>query len=259
VSVVEVLALLAAGLFAGTINTVVGSGTLITFPTLLLFGYPAVVANVTNTVGLVPGGLTGIHGYRAELRGHGRTLRRLAPMSFVGAVIGALLLLVLPAAAFAAIVPVLIGLALLLVLFGPWLQMKAAARHADADDPRRHTHRLLLLQAGMLFAGMYGGYFGAAQGVLMMGLMSVLTTEPLQSLNGIKNVLGTIVNAVAAVTFMVVAWDKIEWPVAAILAVGGLAGGYLGARVGRRLSPRVLRALIVLIGVVAISKMFFFS
>jgi uncharacterized membrane protein YfcA len=106
---------------------------------------------------------------------------------------------------------------------------------------------------------MYGGYFGAAQGVLMMGLMSVLTTEPLQSLNGIKNVLGTIVNAVAAVTFMVVAWDKIEWPVAAILAVGGLAGGYLGARVGRRLSPRVLRALIVLIGVVAISKMVFFS
>jgi uncharacterized protein len=259
VSVVEVLALLAAGLFAGTINTVVGSGTLITFPTLLLFGYPAVVANVTNTVGLVPGGLTGIHGYRAELRGHGQTLRRLAPMSFIGAVIGALLLLVLPAAAFAAIVPVLIGLALLLVLLGPWLQMKAAARHADADDPRRHTHRLLLLQAGMLFAGMYGGYFGAAQGVLMMGLMSVLTTEPLQSLNGIKNVLGTIVNAVAAVTFMVVAWDKIEWPVAAILAVGGLAGGYLGARVGRRLSPRVLRALIVLIGVVAISKMVFFS
>ena len=106
---------------------------------------------------------------------------------------------------------------------------------------------------------MYGGYFGAAQGVLMMGLMSVLTTEPLQSLNGIKNVLGTIVNAVAAVTFMVVAWDKIEWPVAAILAVGRLAGGYLGARVGRRLPPRVLRALIVLIGVVAISKMVFFS
>ncbi len=258
-SVVEVLALLAAGLFAGTINTVVGSGTLITFPTLLLFGYPAVVANVTNTVGLVPGGLTGIHGYRAELRGHGHTLRRLAPMSFLGAVIGALLLLVLPAAAFAAIVPVLIGLALLLVLFGPWLQMKAAAQHADAGAPGRHPRRLLLLQAGMLLAGMYGGYFGAAQGVLMMGLMSVLTTEPLQSLNGIKNVLGTIVNAVAAVTFMVVAWDKIEWPVAAILAVGGLAGGYLGARVGRRLSPRVLRALIVLIGVVAISKMVFFS
>ena len=120
-------------------------------------------------------------------------------MSFVGAVIGALLLLVLPAAAFAAIVPVLIGLALLLVLFGPWLQMKAAAEHADAGDARRHPRRLLLLQAGMLLAGMYGGYFGAAQGVLMMGLMSVLTTEPLQSLNGFKNVLGTIVNAVAAV------------------------------------------------------------
>ena len=258
-SVVEVLALLAAGLFAGTINTVVGSGTLITFPTLLLFGYPAVVANVTNTVGLVPGGLTGIHGYRAELRGHGQTLRRLAPMSFVGAVIGALLLLVLPAAAFAAIVPVLIGLALLLVLFGPWLQMKAAAKHADAGDARRHPRRLLLLQAGMLLAGMYGGYFGAAQGVLMMGLMSVLTTEPLQSLNGIKNVLGTIVNAVAAVTFMVVAWDKIEWPVAAILAVGAWPAATSGRGWGAASPPRVLRAMIVLIGVVAISKMVFFS
>jgi uncharacterized membrane protein YfcA len=259
VSVVEIVALLVAGMLAGTINTVVGSGTLITFPVLLLFGYPAVVANVTNTVGLVPGGLAGIHGYRAELRGHGATLRRLAPMSFVGAVIGALLLLVLPPAAFAAIVPVLIGLALVLVLLGPWLQMKAAGRHADAEDGRRHTHRMLLLRAGMLLAGMYGGYFGAAQGVLMMGLMSVLLTDPLQSLNAVKNVLGTIVNAVAAVTFMVVAWDRIEWPVAALLAVGGIAGGYLGARVGRRLPPPVLRGVIVLIGVVAITKMVFFS
>ncbi len=258
-SVVEIVALLVAGMLAGTINTVVGSGTLITFPVLLLFGYPAVVANVTNTVGLVPGGLAGIHGYRAELRGHGATLRRLAPMSFVGAVIGALLLLVLPPAAFAAIVPVLIGLALVLVLLGPWLQRKAAARHTDADDARRHTHQMLLLRAGMLLAGMYGGYFGAAQGVLMMGLMSVLLTDPLQSLNAVKNVLGTIVNAVAAVTFMVVAWDKIEWPVAGLLAVGGIAGGYLGARVGRRLPPPVLRGVIVLIGVVAITKMVFFS
>ena len=258
-SAIEIVALLVAGMLAGTINTVVGSGTLITFPTLLLFGYPAVVANVTNTVGLVPGGLAGIHGYRAELRGHGATLRRLAPMSFVGAVIGALLLLVLPPAAFAAIVPVLIGLALVLVLLGPWLQRKAAARHADADDARRHTRRMLLLRAGMLLAGMYGGYFGAAQGVLMMGLMSVLLTDPLQSLNAVKNVLGTIVNAVAAVTFMVVAWDRIEWPVAGLLAVGGIAGGYLGARVGRRLPPPVLRGFIVLIGVVAITKMVFFS
>ena len=93
----------------------------------------------------------------------------------------------------------------------------------------------------MLLAGMYGGYFGAAQGVLLMGLLSVLLTDPLQRLNAVKNVLGTIVNAVAAVTFMVVAWDRIEWPVAGLLAVGGIAGGYLGARVGRRLPPPVLR------------------
>jgi len=156
-------------------------------------------------------------------------------------------------------IPKLLAMCGVLVLLGPWLQRKAAARHSDGDDARRHTHRMLLLRAGMLLAGMYGGYFGAAQGVLMMGLMSVLLTDPLQSLNAVKNVLGTIVNAVAAVTFMVVAWDKIEWPVAGLLAVGGIAGGYLGARVGRRLPPPVLRGVIVLIGVVAITKMVFFS
>jgi len=256
VSELEVLALLLAGLAAGTVNTVVGSGTLITFPTLLLFGHPALVANVSNTVGLVAGGITGVHGYRAELKGHATTLRRLAPMSFLGAIVGALLLLWLPSSAFDAIVPALIVIALLLVLFGPWLQAKAAARHTDAED-RRDVRRIALLRGGLFVSGVYGGYFGAAQGVLMMGIMSVLTSEPLQLLNAVKNVLGTIVNAVAAIVFMTVAWDQIEWPVAALLAVGALAGGYVGARVGRRLSPPVLRGVIVVIGVVAITKIVF--
>jgi uncharacterized protein len=246
----EVAALLAAGMAAGTINTIVGSGTLITFPTLLFFGFPPLVANVSNTVGLVAGGLTGIHGYRAELVGQGRTLRRLVPASFLGALTGAILLLALPASAFDAIVPILIAAALLLVLLGPRIQAWAAARHPDHDSLGRH----LLLTVGVFAAGVYGGYFGAAQGVLLVGIMSVLMTISLQRVNGLKNVMATVANAVAAVTFMLVAPDRINWAVAALIAVGALAGGYVGSHVGRRLSPVMLRGLIVVIGVVAIGK-----
>ncbi len=249
----EVVALLAAGMAAGTINTIVGSGTLITFPTLLFFGFAPLVANVSNTVGLVAGGITGIHGYRSELAGQGRTLRRLVPASFLGAATGAILLLKLPESAFDAIVPVLIGAAVLLVLLGPRLQAWTANRHPNHDS----LGRQLLMTVGVFAAGVYGGYFGAAQGVLLVGIMSVLMTVSLQRINGLKNVLGTVVNAVAAVVFMLVAWERINWSVAALIAVGSLAGGYAGARVGRRLSPSVLRGVIVTIGVVAIVKIVF--
>jgi uncharacterized protein len=247
----EVVALLAAGMAAATVNTIIGSGTLITFPMLLFFGFPPLVANVSNTVGLVAGGLTGIHGYRRELVGQGDTLRRLVPASFLGALTGAVLLLVLPESAFNAIVPVLIAVALLLVLLGPRITAHGANRHTDQDSPGR----ALMLTIGVFAGGVYGGYFGAAQGVLLVGIMSVLMTISLQRVNALKNVLGTVVNAVAAVTFMLVAWDRINWTVVALIAAGSLAGGYVGARVGRRLSPAGLRGLIVVIGIVAIAKM----
>ena len=246
----EVIALLAAGMAAGTINTIVGAGTLITFPTLLFFGIPALTANVTNTVGLVAGGLTGIHGYRRELVGQGDVLRRLAPLSFLGAVTGAILLLWLPESAFDAIVPVLIAAAVLLVLFGPRLKAWAAARHPDHDSGGRRV----MLAVGVFGAGVYGGYFGAAQGVLMVGIMSALMIISLQRINGLKNVLVTIANAVAAVIFIVVAPDRVNWLVAALIATGAILGGFVGARYGRRLSPVVLRRVIVVVGVLAIAK-----
>jgi len=247
----EVIALLVAGMAAGTINTIVGSGTLITFPTLLFFGFPPLLANVSNTIGLVAGGLTGIHGYRRELVGQGDILRRLMPLSVLGAATGALLLLWLPESAFDAIVPVLIASALLLVLFGPRLKGWAAARHPDHET----GGRLVLLTVGVFAAGVYGGYFGAAQGVLMVGIMSALITIGLQRINGLKNVLVTVANAVAAVIFILLAPKQIDWLVVALIAVGSLAGGYVGARVGRRLSPRLLRGIIVVVGVLAIVKM----
>jgi uncharacterized membrane protein YfcA len=173
------------------------------------------------------------------------------PVSFLGAVTGAILLLWLPESAFDAIVPVLIALSLLLVLLGPRLQAWAAARHPDHDSGGRR----LLLTVGVFATGVYGGYFGAAQGVLMVGIMSALMAISLQRINGLKNVLSTVVNVVAAVTFILVAPERIDWAVAALIAVGALAGGYVGARYGRRLSRARLRGLIVVVGVLAIAKM----
>ena len=173
------------------------------------------------------------------------------PVSLLGAVTGAVLLLWLPASAFDAIVPILIAASLLLVLLGPRLQAWAVARHPDRDTGGRR----LLLIAGVFVTGVYGGYFGAAQGVLMVGIMSALMTISLQRINGLKNVLSTVVNVVAAVTFILVAPDRIDWAAAALIAVGALAGGYVGARFGRRLSPKALRGLIVVVGILAIAKM----
>ena len=239
-----------AGVGAGTINTIVGSGTLITFPTLLLMGVPPVTANMSNTVGLVAGGITGIHGYRRELVGARADLLRLVPMTFMGATLGAILLLVLDPAAFRAIVPVLILLGIVLVLAGPRLSKLTSQRHSDSGSPWKQR----LMQFGVFVAGIYGGYFGAAQGVLLMGIMSILSALPIQRLNGYKNVLGTVANAVAAVVFIVVAGDRIDWLVAGLIAIGALIGGFIGATVGRRLSPTVLRAVIAVIGLVAVVK-----
>lgn len=250
--ITEALAILVAGMAAGTINTIVGSGTLITFPTLLAFGYPAVTANVSNTIGLVAGGISGTLGYRKELAGKAHHLKRIAPFSLIGAVIGAVLLLVLPSSAFDAIVPVLIAIGIALVLAGPWLNKRAAQAHKNIEGHALTGGRLIALVVGTLLAGVYGGYFGAAQGIILMGIMSVLMPIPLQEINGIKNVLGTIVNAVAAITFIVVSPEHVNWTVAALIGAGALLGGVIGARVGRRLHPWALRGFIVVMGVIAI-------
>ncbi len=250
-------AITVAAVAAGTINTVVGSGTLITFPTLLALGYPAVTANVSNNIGLVFGGISGTWGYRRELAGQGPTLRRLAPMSLIGAITGALALLTLPARAFETIVPVLIGLSLVLVVTQPRIAAAMARRRADrqADDvPPRHPVGPVLA-VGTALAGVYGGYFGAAQGVLLVGLLGSLLSEGLQRVNAAKNLLTVLVNAVAAVTFLVVRPEAADPAVVGLIAAGSLLGGFLGARIGRWLPGPALRAVIVVVGVVAIVRL----
>ena len=237
-----------AGIAAGTINTVVGSGTLITFPVLLGVGLPPVTANVSNTLGLTPGSAVGAWGYRADLEGQWPRAIRLGIASVLGGITGAILLLTLPAGAFKAIVPVLIILALVLVVFGPRITARVTAgRHQPAE-------RVTPLLAITVYAsGIYGGYFGAAQGVLLMGIFGLLLADSLQRQNALKNVLAGLVNAVAAIVFIATA--HIDWAAAGLVAAGSIIGGLIGARVGRRLPPPVLRGVIVAVGIAAIVKL----
>jgi hypothetical protein len=246
----EMLAVAAAGFAAGGINAVVGSGTLVSFPVLLAVGLPPVPATISNSLGLVAGNLSGSIGYRRELSGQRGLLLRLLPASVLGALTGAFLLLHLPAATFEAVVPVLIGIAVLLVALQPVLQRRLPTR-ADDDTPVRGG-RLAALFAGAYATGTYGGYFAASQGVLQIGIFGLVLRESLQRLNAIKNVLTFTVNAVAAGAYVVVATDRVDWVAAGLLAVGSLLGGAVSSRYGRRLPSALLRTAIVVLGVVAI-------
>jgi uncharacterized membrane protein YfcA len=243
-----VLAIFLAGIAAGTINTVVGSGTLITFPVLLGLGYAPVVANVSNTVGLLPGSASGAFGYRLELTGQGERLAPLALPSLAGGLTGAVLLLTLPASAFKAIVPVVIAVALILIMVQPRLSRALSHRRtrvAGRPDP---------VALGAVFAsGVYGGYFGAAQGILLLAILNLSVDDQLQRLNALKVVLTGLVNLVAGILFVCVA--HIAWLPTALIAAGSLLGGVLGARYGRRLPAQALRGVILIVGAVAIVRL----
>lgn len=247
----EILAILAAAIAAGAINAVVGSGSLITFPTLLAFGFPPVVANVSNNVGLVPGNVSGAFGYREELSGQRGRLIRLGIASCAGSVAGACALLALPPGVFKVVVPALIIVACVLVVVQHRLSAWVAARGKERAD-----HGGPVLIVGIFLAGVYGGYFGAAQGVLVIGLLGIFLTETLQRINAGKNVLVTVVNGAAAVVFVIFA--HVNWLVVLLIAVGSSAGALAGAKVGRRLPELALRAIIVVIGVIAAVKLIFF-
>lgn len=243
-SLVEGILIAVAGMAAGTINTVVGSGTLITFPVLLAFGYAPVTANVSNTIGLVPGSISGAIGYRRELVGQRERVIRLGAMSMLGGATGAALLLVLPASTFKDVVPVFIAAALLLTLLQPRLRRQLSAR---GEHPQS---RRILIGLAVYAAGVYGGYFGAAQGILLLAILGVSLPQSLHRSNALKNVLAGLVNGVAGVYFVVA--THVEWAPAAIIAASSIVGAQIGARYGRRLPPDVLRGLVVLVGIAAI-------
>lgn len=250
----DVLTVLMAGVAAGAMNAVVGSGSLVSFPALLLVGLPPVAANISNTIGLVLASVGGAWGYRRELSGQARRALVLGALSVAGGLLGGALLLMLPAAVFRAVVPVLIAIALVLVILQPRLALAAARRHTarGLTGPREGG---FLSRVGVFGTGVYGGYFGAAQGIILIGLLGVSLDEDLHRINALKNVLVGLVNLTAAVLFAVL-WlfgeAPLSWPVAGLLAIGALVGGLLGGRFGRLIPPPVLRGVIVVIGLVAI-------
>jgi uncharacterized protein len=248
VSLFHAVAILAAGVVAGTINTVVGSGTLITFPVLLGFGYAPVVANVSNTIGLVPGSAAGAVGYRRELGGQRKRTLPLAAASVLGGAVGAGLLLTLPASAFKSIVPAFIVIALVLVVLQPRLSRAFGDRDADA-----RAQAGPMATVGVFASGVYGGYFGAAQGIMLLAILGLALDDDLQRINAVKVVLAGLVNLVAGVIFALVA--HVAWLPALLIAAGSTPGGVLGARGGRRLPPAALRGVIVVVGIAAIVRL----
>ena len=243
-----------AGVGAGAINAVVGSGTLITFPTLVALGFPPVTATMSNAVGLVAGGVSGTWGYRRELRGQWSRLRWQIPGSVLGAGVGAWLLLHLPEKVFSQVVPVPLVGALLLVVFGPRIQGWARLRAEESGRDVEHISggRMAAVVLGTFAVGAYGGYFTAAQGILLIGIMGALLPESMQRMNAAKNLLSLFVNIVAAVAYTVVAFDRINWVAAGLIAIGSLLGGFIGSHYGRRLSPAVLRGVIVVVGLIGL-------
>ncbi|MBV9804554.1 MAG: sulfite exporter TauE/SafE family protein [Solirubrobacterales bacterium] len=250
-SLPHALGIFGAGIVAGTINTVVGSGTLFTFPVLLAFGYAPVTANVSNTVGLVPGSVSGAIGYREELRGQGRRALPLCTASLFGGIVGAILLLSLPPSAFKTIVPGFIAVALVMIVLQPRLSRALAKRRGGT---RRRERAGPIGTAATFGSGIYGGYFGAAQGILLLSILGLsLEGEELQRINALKVVLAGLVNLVAGVVFVFSA--HVAWLAALLIAIGSTIGGVLGSRYGRRLPPSALRALIVAVGIFAIVRL----
>lgn len=248
-SAFEIVAILVAGVGAGAINAVVGSGTLVTFPTLVALGYPPLVANVSNNVGLVPGSLAGAIGYRRELRSQKARLASLIAFSAAGGLVGAIALIALPSSAFDAVVPVLLAMSIVLVVAQPRIVTRLADRRGESNAAHPFVRALVFA------AGIYGGYFGAAQGVILLGILGSALPGSLQGANALKNVLAGVVNLTAGMMFILVA--DIDWAVVGLIAAGAALGGWLGGNYGRRLPDTALRVLIVIVGSIALYHLLF--
>jgi uncharacterized membrane protein YfcA len=247
----EHLALLGAGLGAGVMTSTVGVASLLSFPILVALGIPPVVANASNTVGLTPGAVTGSFGYRAELREHPVVTTTIIGTCAVGAVGGAVLLLALPPGVFEAVVPWLILGTCLLV--GAQPRISRRLKTADAPPPHERTRLTPVTTFFSTLVGVYGGYFGAGSGVMMMAVLGFGSNLEFRILNALKTLAILASNLVASVIFIAVA--ELDWTAVLLLAAGSIVGGYVGARIGRRLNPTVLRSLIVVVGVSAAVSM----
>jgi uncharacterized membrane protein YfcA len=244
----ETVAVLIAGLGAGVMTSTVGVASLLSFPVLVAVGLPPVVANASNTVGMTPGGLSGSFGYREELREHPRMTAAVITTCAVGSVAGAVLLLALPPGVFEAIVPWLILFTCLLVGISPRLSRWLRRNH-EGVEPESRTRMSPLTTFFATLTGVYGGYFGAGSGVMMLAVLGLGVDLEFRIINALKTLAVLAANVVATVIFVLVA--DLDWRAVGVLAAGSIVGGYVGARIGRRLPPTLLRGLVVVVGVVA--------
>jgi uncharacterized protein len=243
----EQAVVLVAGLGAGILTSTVGVASLLSFPVLLAVGLPPVVANASNTVGMTPAGLSGSFGYRRELREHPRVTLVVLLTCAVGSVAGALLLLRLPPGIFEAVVPWLILVTTVLVGIQPWVSRRLRARRGHDAPDRVHMSPQTIGWATL--TGMYGGYFGAGSGVMMMAVLGFGLDIDLKIVNALKTLAVMAANVVATLIFLVLA--DLDWLAIALLAGGSVVGGYVGSHIGRRLPSAVLRTLVVIAGLTA--------
>jgi uncharacterized protein len=233
------------GLGAGLVNGIAGGGTLVSFPILLAIGVPALRANVTSTVGIFPGYLGGVAGFRDEVAKQAERLRSVAVVAIAGGVGGAVLLLVTPSSAFSRAAPYLILVACGLFAVQPFLAGRL--EHAGGRS------RWFVTQAGIFGACLYGGYFGAGLGVLLLAVLGIAMPAKLSMTSGLRSAISLAVNLIAAIVFVIAA--HVVWTYAGILAATSLIGGYAGARLSRRVPTRPLRMLIILIGLGAAARL----
>ena len=238
-----------AGVAAGSMNSVIGSGGLVTFPALLAFGYSPLVANMTNNMGAIPGAFSGAFVFRHEMKGQWPRIIRLSVMTFLGGLIGAILLLILPEVAFKRIVPVLIAVALVLIIIQPRLKARAVPGQVKTRRGK------VAGEVSIFLTGIYGGYFGAAQGILLMSILGAMFEETIQKLNSVKVMLALSANMAAAVVFIF--HGGVAWKAAGVISAGSFLGGIVGAHIGRRLPSGVYRGFIVLVGFIAIAKLLY--
>lgn len=246
----EQLAVLLAGVGAGIMTSTVGVASLLSFPVLLAVGLPPVVANASNTVGLTPGGVSGSLGYRAELRAHPRIAAMVLVTCAVGAVLGAVLLLALPASVFAGVAPWLILATCLVVGVQPQVNRWLRRRMAVPEDRTEASGWTVFFA---LLVGVYGGYFGAGSGVMMMAVLGLGLDLDFRIVNALKTLAVLASNVVATAIFLVFA--RLDWAAIVLLAAGSVLGGYVGAQLGRRLPAALLRGVIVVAGSAAAVSM----
>ncbi|MFN2462547.1 MAG: sulfite exporter TauE/SafE family protein [Candidatus Dormibacteria bacterium] len=232
-----------AGLVAGAINSIAGAGSLLTFPALLAAGLPPLQANVTNSIGLVPGSLSGAWGYRAQLRGNLRRAAGLCLLPGAGGLVGAALLLTLPPRVFQVVIPILVAAASITVLAQPWL-----TRRLRGEGTRRAP-----LYIGLFVVGVYGGYFGAAQGIMLLAVMGLFLAVPLQRANAFKTLIAGTANAVSGVVFILLA--PVAWPFALLLALTSTVGGRIGAALAQRVPDRPLRIAVGIFGLLVAARL----